>query len=136
MKCFIHLNDEAISVCKICGKAMCMNCSAYSNHTGICPECRRTEFINERNNLNIELSRNKKSVIKCVILAIVISVLAVVLAIAISPITLIGLALNLVFVFRILLLLKRRRPIEDRIAYLTGEIDKLGVALQRGAAII
>ena len=28
---------------------MCENCSAYSGHTGICPECRRNEFIAEVN---------------------------------------------------------------------------------------
>ena len=136
MKCFIHLNDEAISVCKRCGKAMCMNCSAYSNHTGICPECRREDFIKERTQLGWALKSNKSMVIKNIVIAIAISVLAIVLAIIISPITLIGLALNLIFVFNILSLLKRRKPIEDRIAYLTGEIDKLSVALNRGAAII
>lgn len=136
MKCFIHLNDEAISVCKKCGKAMCMNCSAYSNHSGICPECRRDEFIKERNELNSALSINKSSVTKCIAAAVVISVLAIVLAIIVSPILLLGLALNLIFVFKILSLLKRRKPIEDRIAFLTGEINKLGVALQRGTALI
>lgn len=136
MKCFIHLNDDAISVCKRCGKAMCMNCSAYSNHSGICPECRRDEFIKERNQLCLALKSNKSLVIKNIVLAIVISVLAIVLAIIISPIALIGLTINLVFVFNILSLLKKRKPIEDRIAYLTGEIEKLNVALQRGAAII
>ena len=136
MKCFIHLNDEAISVCKKCGKAMCMNCSAYSNHSGICPECRREEFIKERNDLNIALSRNKSSVTKCIAVAVVISVLAIVLAIVISPILLGGLLVNLICGINILSLKNRRKPIEARIAYLTGEIDKLGVALQRGTALI
>ena len=52
MRCFIHNEAEAIATCKKCGKAMCAKCSAYSNHSGVCPECRRDEFIAEvaRNN--------------------------------------------------------------------------------------
>ena len=57
MNCFIHMNTPAISVCKKCGKAMCADCSAYSNHTGICPECRRGEFIKERDNCSLEAGR-------------------------------------------------------------------------------
>ena len=49
MRCFIHTNIEAIAACRQCGKGMCENCSAYSGHTGICPECRRNEFIAEVN---------------------------------------------------------------------------------------
>ena len=48
MKCFIHMHEEALAVCNRCGKAMCASCSAYSGHKGICPECRRNEFIAER----------------------------------------------------------------------------------------
>lgn len=47
MRCFIHTDVEAIAACRKCGKGMCSNCSAYSGHTGICPECRRNEFILE-----------------------------------------------------------------------------------------
>ncbi len=47
MRCFIHTNIEAIAACRRCGKGMCENCSAYSGHTGICPECRREDFIKE-----------------------------------------------------------------------------------------
>ena len=47
MKCFIHNEVEAIAACRKCGKGMCQDCSAYSGHTGICPECRRQEFILE-----------------------------------------------------------------------------------------
>ncbi|MBR7110288.1 MAG: hypothetical protein IKC83_00280 [Clostridia bacterium] len=54
MKCFIHSGEEAVASCKKCGKGMCANCSAYSNHTGICPECRKDEFINEKNVLEDE----------------------------------------------------------------------------------
>ena len=48
MKCFIHYEAEAIAACRICGKGMCAKCSAYSSHTGICPECRKKEFVKER----------------------------------------------------------------------------------------
>lgn len=44
MKCFIHEDREAIAVCKDCGKAMCRNCSAFTNHSGLCPECRLAEL--------------------------------------------------------------------------------------------
>ncbi len=44
MKCFIHASKEAVAVCRKCGKAMCDDCSSYSGHSGICPECRKKEF--------------------------------------------------------------------------------------------
>ena len=47
MRCFIHTSVEAIAACRRCGKGMCENCSAYSGHSGICPECRRDDFIKE-----------------------------------------------------------------------------------------
>ncbi len=47
MKCFIHKNKDAIAVCKHCGKAMCDDCSSYSEHSGICPECRLNGFKEE-----------------------------------------------------------------------------------------
>ena len=63
MRCFIHTNVEAIAACRQCGKGMCENCSAYSGHTGICPECRRNEFIAEVNTKQArveELAKNMK----------------------------------------------------------------------------
>ncbi len=47
MRCFVHINEEAIAACRHCGKGMCANCSAYSGHSGICPECRKVEFEKE-----------------------------------------------------------------------------------------
>ena len=47
MKCFIHGAKEAVAACKQCGKGMCSNCSAYSGHTGICPQCRKEAFLTE-----------------------------------------------------------------------------------------
>ena len=55
MKCFVHMDKEAIAVCKVCGKAMCSECSAYSNHSGICPECRKVQLEKERKSLEINM---------------------------------------------------------------------------------
>lgn len=52
MKCFMHPDVEAIATCKKCGKAMCANCSAYGNHSGICPQCKMEEYQAELNNIN------------------------------------------------------------------------------------
>lgn len=48
----MHPDVEAIATCKKCGKAMCANCSAYSNHSGICPQCKMEEYQSELNNIN------------------------------------------------------------------------------------
>ena len=61
MNCFIHPAKEASSVCKKCGKAMCINCSAYSNHSGICPACKKEEYEIEQSILINSLKQNKKS---------------------------------------------------------------------------
>ena len=47
MKCFVHFNQEAVAACRTCGKGMCSSCSAYSGHSGVCPECRKKEFEKE-----------------------------------------------------------------------------------------
>lgn len=52
MKCFMHPDVEAIATCKKCGKAMCANCSAYSNHSGICPQCKMEEYQAELIDIN------------------------------------------------------------------------------------
>ena len=44
MKCFIHRQEEDVSACRTCGKGMCSNCSAYTNHSGICPACKKVEL--------------------------------------------------------------------------------------------
>lgn len=41
MQCFVHSNLPASVVCKKCGKAMCVDCSAFANHSGFCPNCRK-----------------------------------------------------------------------------------------------
>ena len=59
MKCFIHHDSEAIAACRKCGKGMCSTCSAYSNHSGICPECRRDEFIKKRDQIEKQINYKK-----------------------------------------------------------------------------
>lgn len=136
MKCFIHLHDEAVAVCKKCGKAMCGNCSAYTNHSGICPECKREEFIVECNGLMSRLKKNKSSTNTSIIVAVLFAIAAVVLAIAVHVVMLALLVGTLVFGIRIINLLNIRRPINNRIEFLRREINKLNVALERNAAII
>ena len=61
MRCFIHNEAEAIATCRKCGKAMCAQCSAYSGHSGICPQCRKEEFVKERKEISFSLERETKS---------------------------------------------------------------------------
>jgi len=136
MKCFIHLTDEAVAVCKKCGKAMCGNCSAYSGHSGICPECRRNEFIFEKQGKEAELKKNKSKTLFNLFITVLIAVIAIVLGIAVHYALFIILAGSLFFGIKAIKLKVRRKPIEERINYLTGEIDKLNVPLNRIRAII
>lgn len=73
MRCFIHPQTEAIAVCKRCGKAMCDDCSSYSGHSGICPECRLNEFRMEEDLL-------KKKIIKAIVTATIIGIAGIALA--------------------------------------------------------
>ena len=74
MKCFIHRSEEAVATCKQCGKAMCIDCSAYSEHTGICPECRRKEFIEKRNQLLYQIENLRKERIKAIVFAVLLCI--------------------------------------------------------------
>lgn len=136
MKCFIHLTDEGIAVCKKCGKAMCMNCSAYSNHSGLCPECRREEFIKEREKLRIELKQAKSAQIMDIILAVIFTILPICAGIIWHPIIFVFLFVPIIFISTARELTKRQKEMTDKIALLTADIDKLGNALKRGASII
>ena len=64
MKCFVNINEEAIAACRHCGKGMCANCSAYSGHSGICPECRKKEFEKEVSNLSVRNHELKWEIFK------------------------------------------------------------------------
>ena len=122
MKCFIHNDVEAVSACKICGKGMCANCSAYSGHTGVCPACRLAEF--ERTSSYLKKER------KGLIFRLVVSILAVivllftVLVLAIVP-----------AVLAVINFVKIKKK-DERIKYYDGEIEKLRSALRQGSAMI
>lgn len=72
MRCFIHNEAEAIATCKRCGKAMCAKCSAYSNHSGVCPECRRDEFIDEVKHNENEIKEYKRDRIFNIVWAVLL----------------------------------------------------------------
>lgn len=114
MRCFIHNDAEAISVCKRCGKAMCAKCSAYSGHSGVCPECRRDDFIKERNQNNKQIEEIKKEKIRNVFWGILLFW------------TIIAIFVN---VYRFKKNSKKIQEIEARNEKLTAEIDKLTESL-------
>lgn len=111
MRCFIHNNEEAIAACKICGKGMCANCSAYSGHTGICPECKKTEYEKERSNL-----LGEKTIIPWKIAGWTL-----------VSITIIGAIIGIPMIF---CRVKDLNKINNRIDYLNSEINKLDQALK------
>lgn len=41
MNCHLHPLAPAVASCKSCGANMCEKCFAGSEHSGLCPECRR-----------------------------------------------------------------------------------------------
>ena len=116
MKCFIHMDKDAVAVCTTCGKAMCPECSAYSNHSGICPECRKVELEEERTSLEAERIGLKEEIFWCVVRAILLFWLLLI------PV--------LINVTKILDCKDEINEIDDRVAILTREIDKLNTALQ------
>lgn len=137
MKCFIHTSQEAISVCKKCGKAMCADCSSYSQHSGICPECRREEFIHER----AQLQDNLRSNLRSIVLSCIVIVLSIALAIwlmldVLGNFGALAFVLTVAFAIRVAVLFVRRKPMIDRVAFLTGEIDKLTLSLGKGTGTI
>ncbi|MBO5327932.1 MAG: hypothetical protein J6B04_02020 [Clostridia bacterium] len=121
MRCFIHQQEEAISVCKKCGKAMCVNCSAYSNHSGICPECRRDEFVLQAEGLRKELSSIPIRLVGWILFTIVLAI------------TVVGLFIG---VYKIVKIINEKRKMTDTLTHLDSEIAKLNKALQQGKSII
>ena len=110
MRCFIHNNVEAIATCKICGKAMCADCSAYSSHSGICPQCRKEQFTNEvdtKLKLIYELEREMTKRIWYTIL---------------TGITIIGLFYN---IYKYNKASEEKLNLESRVTKLKAEIKKL-----------
>ncbi|MDR0425711.1 MAG: DUF2180 family protein [Clostridiales bacterium] len=62
MRCFIHYDREAVAVCLLCGKAMCMNCSCLDGHSGRCPAC-RVKDTTEKLNAAKQARRKKAGVL-------------------------------------------------------------------------
>lgn len=121
MKCFIHNQDEAVAACKICGKGMCADCSAYSGHTGICPECKKTELERECWSLKRRQGSLKWAVVGWSIFTIGLCW------------TVIGLIYGGI---KLISRINEKKRDQERIDYLDGEITKLNAALGHGIARI
>lgn len=136
MNCFIHPHKAAVATCKRCGKAMCENCSAYSGHPGICPECRNDEYKRERAALIDERkSKIRWIVFEAVIIALVVlfTLLMIIEAGAAMLVFLIAALIPVPFIVRNA---KRLKAIKERLTFVEGEIAKLDAALGRGVAEI
>ena len=136
MNCFIHPHKAAVATCKKCGKAMCENCSAYSGHSGICPECRNDEYKRERAALIDERkSKIRWIVFEAVICALIVlfTLLMIIEAGAAMLVFLIAALIPVPFIVRNA---KRLKAIKERLTFVEGEIAKLDAALARGVAEI
>ena len=136
MNCFIHPHKAAVATCKRCGKAMCENCSAYSGHSGICPECRNADYKRERAALIDERkSKIRWIVFEAVIIALVVlfTLLMIIEAGAAMLVFLIAALIPVPFIVRNA---KRLKAIQERLTFVEGEIAKLDAALGRGVAEI
>lgn len=136
MNCFIHPHKAAVATCKRCGKAMCENCSAYSGHSGVCPECRNDEYKRERAALIDERkSKIRWIVFEAVIIALVVlfTLLMIIEAGAAMLVFLIAALIPVPFIVRNA---KRLKAIKERLTFVEGEIAKLDAALARGVAEI
>ena len=136
MNCFIHPHKAAVATCKRCGKAMCENCSAYSGHSGVCPECRNADYKRERAALIDERkSKIRWIVFEAVIIALVVlfTLLMIIEAGAAMLVFLIAALIPVPFIVRNA---KRLKAIKERLTFVEGEIAKLDAALARGVAEI
>ncbi len=137
MKCFIHSAKEAVAACRRCGKGMCDDCSAYSGHSGICPECRRKEFIKEIHNKENAQREKRRETIRTIVISSIIAVIILAAGIAMATIDLImlwiALAVIAVYaltvVFKVRKLVKERKKLLDRIAKLQAEVERLNKIL-------
>ena len=125
MKCFIHSAKEAIAACRNCGKGMCSDCSAYSGHSGVCPQCRKKEFEGRVATLSTEKKEYIWKIVGSVFLAIAIAVVAAMTV----PFLFVGLLVPAIF---IIVNAVRINNINADILLLWGEIDKLNKALKQG----
>ncbi|MBR2442102.1 MAG: hypothetical protein IKB20_03455 [Clostridia bacterium] len=119
MKCFIHGAKEAVAACRTCGKGMCSECSAYSGHTGVCPECRKKEFEAEcrtKENSIKELTRN------------------IALWVFLSIILCFTIIIPIIGIVKILIYVHEKKQLLSRVETLYKEIQKLNNALKRNGA--
>lgn len=137
MKCFIHVDKEAVAACKNCGKGMCADCSAYSGHSGICPECRKAEFEKELARLKTEVSEDRTKMTWFCIAAALIIIAAIVISIVAKTVW--GMLIVLIDIYFAVKIVSKAKEINEttkRINYLTGEITKLNKALASGSGLI
>ena len=118
MKCFCHGGVEAVAACRVCGKGMCAECSAYSGHKGICPACRKEEFEKELAQRYAQHSQCNKDIVAASIWGTLLCW------------TVIGLIVNVVKIFN---RISMKKKLTARIDALTAEIEKLDkVFIYRG----
>lgn len=116
MRCFIHIDDEAIAACRKCGKGMCSACSAYSGHSGICPECRKEDFVKERIAKTKIVNEHEQAITGYWIGGILLCWTII------AP---------LIFLVKGLNRSTEKKAAQKRIDYLASEIEKLNNALKK-----
>lgn len=136
MKCFMHPDVEAIATCKKCGKAMCANCSAYSNHSGICPQCKMEEYQSELNNINEYLRSTIWGWIGKGIGFIALWAISIWLMAEIEFVWALGVIGTLVFGIWSAVKIPKFIKSSQRKTFLTEEIAKISKSLSKGDAII
>lgn len=136
MKCFMHPDVEAIATCKKCGKAMCANCSAYSNHSGICPQCKMEEYQAELKHIN---EYRRSTIWGWIFKGIGFVALWIVSILLLSEIDFawaLGVIGTLVFGIWSAVKIPNFIKNANRRAYLTEEIAKISKSLSKGDAVI
>lgn len=78
MKCYYHVDREAVGTCQTCGKSLCKECaSVYSPLT--CEDCHRqmvAKSVNERErNKQKALTSSKKEIVKSIIIGLIFALL-------------------------------------------------------------
>ena len=121
MKCFIHNGRDAIATCKKCGKAMCADCSAYSGHSGVCPQCRKKEIEQKLVSKSREVDELKWPIVGWTIVAIGLCW------------TIIGGIYGGVKAYN---RSAQKKAAEAEMVQLQKEVDRLNQALKQGRSII